>query len=405
VDGESDAVDELAQPVFDALRRLREAALDLAAATAWSLSDAQSRDAVVQGAAVFAVVESGWLGLIRDLDTRPDAVAGARAGFVARTFLVEALHLGRTAGLDVQVANAIDPDLDPVDGGLPRMAEAFAAGLVSREHVNAAVKAVANLPQRLKRAVFEDGQSGAAKVDAFLAEQSQVLAPQNIDQLGRHLLNLLAPDAADRYDPDGHTRRSLSMSTDQTGMLVGRFQLPAAQAATLRAAIEAFSQPLPVSQAQDEHGQPVLIPDDRTGGQRQADALTAIAEIALGDAAQHRADPPHVAIIATPEQLAQAHGGADCGAGAAAFTRPPTPADPAAAADGLAHCTGLGPISPTTLARLSCDAVLQAVVKDESDRVLYLGRKVRLASKHQRVALAARDRGCIIPGCDAQPHR
>ena len=427
MDTEADANEELASPVFDALRRLREAARDLAAATTWSLSNSQSRQAVTQGAAVFAAVESGWLGLVRDLDSRPDAVAGARAGFVARTFLAETLNLGKTAGLDVQVAKAIDPDLDPVDGGLPRVGEVFAAGLISREHVNAAVKAVANLPQRLKKAVFDDGRTGAAKVDAFLAEQSQVLQPKNIDQLGQHLLNLLEPDAANRHDPDGHTRRTLSMGTDQTGMLVGRFQLPAAQAATLRAAIAAFSKPLPVSEGEDEHGRPVLIADDRTGGQRQADALTAIAEIALGDAAQRRAEPPHVVVIATPEQLAQARAnlaeaeaeaearsGARNGSAGQAFAAGRSPGSPSdrpgsghlhPTADGLAHCAGLGPISLTALARLSCDAVLQAVVKDESDRVLYLGRKTRLATRAQRTALTARDLGCVIPGCDTPPER
>lgn len=58
-----------------------------------------------------------------------------------------------------------------------------------------------------------------------------------------------------------------------------------------------------------------------------------------------------------------------------------------------------GAISPATLAVLSCDAVLQSVVLDRSGAVLTLGRQVRTASAAQRRALAARDRGCVIPGC------
>jgi hypothetical protein len=89
----------------------------------------------------------------------------------------------------------------------------------------------------------------------------------------------------------------------------------------------------------------------------------------------------------------------------------PTPAGPTftarpAAAPGpagLAHCTLTGPISPTALAYLSCDAVLQAVLLTSSGAVLDLGRTVRTASAAQRRALAARDRGCVVPGCSAPP--
>ena len=380
----------------------------IAGSATWSLSDAELREAVAAGAAAQSADESAWLGLVRALDQRPQAVTGARAGFVAHTFLTHALHRGQRAGLDVNVARALDPDRNPVDGGLPRIAEAFAAGLISREHVNSAVRTAGQVPQRLKKRVFEDGQSGAEKIDTFLAAQSQQLAPRTVDQLGRHLLNILDPDGRDRFDPDGHTRRSLSMHSDQTGMLCGRFALPAAQAAMVKAALEAYSRPQPACEAQDQDGQPVLVADDRSQGQRQADALTAIAEAALAQAAERRSEPPHVVVLATPEQLAQAQSEQPDQPGQSGQSGPPDQSgqartDPQAA--GLAHCTGLGPISPSTLARLACDAVLQAVVLDESDRILYLGRKVRLASKHQRVALAARDRGCVIPGCEAAPER
>lgn len=58
--------------------------------------------------------------------------------------------------------------------------------------------------------------------------------------------------------------------------------------------------------------------------------------------------------------------------------------------------------------RLACDAVLQRVVWDRDGRALGsmpldLGRTARLADVHLRRTLAVRDRGCIIPGCGAQP--
>ena len=62
-------------------------------------------------------------------------------------------------------------------------------------------------------------------------------------------------------------------------------------------------------------------------------------------------------------------------------------------------------IGPTTAAVLLCDAHLQPVVVDSSGNPLNLGRTTRLFSSGQRRALAARDGGCIFPGCDQPPAR
>jgi hypothetical protein len=74
-------------------------------------------------------VDAAWLGLVRDLDARPEAVAGAQAGRVAATFLTHRLHV--------------------------------ASGQVSRAHLDVAVRAVRRIPQRLLAGVDPDGQSGA----------------------------------------------------------------------------------------------------------------------------------------------------------------------------------------------------------------------------------------------------
>lgn len=81
-----------APAVLAALAELGQAVDSLAAAvqaSAWTLSDAQSRDAVRATVAEQARVESVVLGLVRDLDSRPDAVAGARAGSTGREGVFE----------------------------------------------------------------------------------------------------------------------------------------------------------------------------------------------------------------------------------------------------------------------------------------------------------------------------
>jgi hypothetical protein len=286
------------------------------------------------------------------------------------------------------------------------MAAAFADGEVTRRHVDAAVRVINNLPAAAARATHPDapdGSTGADRVDAFLAEQAREVCPDTLTGMGRQILAVLDPDGADRHDPDAHRRRAFSMTLAPDGMTVGRFQLAAAQAAVVRAALEAFAAPQPASEQPDEHGQATLVADERTGRQRMADAFAALARAALAHDGSTRAEPTQVTVITDLDQLADARNadadahnadadGGDAGSGGRGGEARPA---------GLAHCVGHGPISRTALGLLACDAALRAVILDPHGAVLHLGRSHRTASKAQRIALAARDRGCVIPGCPA----
>lgn len=79
-------------------------------------------------------------------------------------------------------------------------------------------------------------------------------------------------------------------------------------------------------------------------------------------------------------------------------------------ADMLATRTGHGhiegsdiPISIETVERVACASGTIAVVFDEHGQVINLGREQRLYSGRQRVALAARDGGCLFPDCGRPP--
>src|SRR3954468_13396892 len=103
---------------------------DLAAAGMPVLSDAESRDLVARAHAMVAVAQSVYLRALRDLDGRPDAVAGARPGAVGVTFARHRLRRSNAAA-DVRAAYAVADH-----GELPRLGAALAAGEVSREHVD-----------------------------------------------------------------------------------------------------------------------------------------------------------------------------------------------------------------------------------------------------------------------------
>ena len=77
--------------------------------------------------------------------------------------------------------------------------------------------------------------------------------------------------------------------------------------------------------------------------------------------------------------------------------------------DDLASGVGMGslegqtePVSIPTVERHACEAGTIPIAFENGD-VLRLGREVRLFSQRQRIALAARDGGCLWPGCDRPP--
>jgi len=71
---------------------------------------------------------------------------------------------------------------------------------------------------------------------------------------------------------------------------------------------------------------------------------------------------------------------------------------------GLAYLEGQSdPVSIATVERLTCSGATQLVFLDEEGQPLDLAREQRLFSRRQRRSLAARDGGCMAPGCDRPP--
>ncbi len=215
---------------------------------------------------------------------------------------------------------------------MPSLGQAFAAGQVSREHVDAALRAVRKLPKRVlsepvttpdgptpdsptpdegvpdgpapdegmpdeaapDEAANEATDDSAADegcpsemtageaVDAFFAEHCRKVDPIRTGRLARHLLEALDPDGQDGFDPDASERRGLTHSTDSGGMVVGRFQLDPVTGSWFATAIEHFSAPEPTVEESAEDGSTIHVRDTRSAAQRRADALGLISRIALG---------------------------------------------------------------------------------------------------------------------------
>lgn len=61
------------------------------------------------------------------------------------------------------------------------------------------------------------------------------------------------------------------------------------------------------------------------------------------------------------------------------------------------------PVSVATAQRITCDAGLIPIAFDTDGRILNVGRTQRHHTTRMRIALAARDGGCTIPGCTRPP--
>lgn len=79
--------------------------------------------------------------------------------------------------------------------------------------------------------------------------------------------------------------------------------------------------------------------------------------------------------------------------------------------EALATGTGAGriegmdiPISIDSVKRIACEGGILPIRFTETDDVVALGRKERLFTGRQKIALAARDGGCLWPSCDRSPN-
>jgi Domain of unknown function (DUF222)/HNH endonuclease len=166
----------------------------------------------------------------------------------------------------------------------------------------------------------------------------------------------------------GHLRRSTSCTLTRLptggGRIKGRLD-DAAMFDTIAAVVDAKAKPLTGD-------------DDRSAGQRQAEALADACGYVLDhgdtnvlpDCGGHR---PHVNVLIRLEDL-----------------------------ENRARAAALdfgGPVSPESLRMLCCDAKAAPIVLNGTGQPLDVGRSTRVVPDGLRRAVAARDRGCAHPGC------
>jgi hypothetical protein len=236
---------------------------------------------------------------------------------------------------------------------LPKTDEAFASGAVGYQH--AVVMA---------RAAEHVGAAAVRKEEASLLQVAQTMDPGKFTGVAKNFEHRV--DAAGALAEANHAyqRRYFHLSEPQDGMVRLDGILDLEGGATLKTALSALM-PAPTKD------------DDRTPGQRRADALVGLARkpldgSKLGTIGGQR---PHLVITASAETLLGLKGA------------PP------------AEMAGVGPIPMETAQRHACDPTVSWLLGQaeiESEAGSHAHRQIPAATRR---ALVARDRGCVFNGC------
>lgn len=275
---------------------------------------------------------------------------------------------------------------EPLDPIYPATAAALARGELTAEHVGIITATMKKIPPRV------DAQT-LAKAEADLAAVAATQCPESLRRVARLLLQILDPDGPDPNDDDTADRRELMRGVflgpqDEDGMSNFWGKITPEFRAYLEAAFPKLAgkgmcnpddeQPCTTGTPSAE----AIAADTRSLGQRQHDALMALARAALmsGQLGDHNGLPVSVVVTTTLTQLHEAAGVARTGGGSTLPMR--------------------------DVIRLAAHSYLWLTVFDNATGIpLYLGRTKRIASPGQRLVLHARDGGCTFPGCPITAYR
>src|SRR3954447_25401159 len=251
---------------------------------------------------------------------------------------------------------------------------ALAAGELRVEQARVIIHALAKLPGDLDTALVE-------RAEQHLVAQAAKWDAKVLRRLGDRLLDVVAPDVADaheakllaREEADALAACRLRLFDDGHGQTHGRFTLPALHGAMLKKMLLAIAAP--------KHQTAVHGPgaERRPGPERMGRAFCELLERyptdklpqAGGIAATVLVTMDHATLVGDLDKAATLDTGER--------------------------------ISPGLARRLACGAGIRPAVLAGTSEVLDLGRSRRYFTPAQRHAMALRDRGCTVEGCDWPP--
>ncbi|WP_306232123.1 HNH endonuclease signature motif containing protein [Agrococcus beijingensis] len=280
---------------------------------------------------------------------------------------------------------------DTVPARFPLLGAAIDRGAISIDQAVTVIDALGDAPNRAHpddlaaaEAALVDhatGVRGAHPADSEVLERP--MPPEMLAKVARGWRDALDPDGVEPTYEQQLRQRDFRFGTRADGMFAGAFVLTPDQGPTFAAAFDAFTRPKSPRFKDDAELDTALVDgDDRTRGQRMADALVAMVASSVEGREVPRVggEAPTVVIHVQKSAID-------------------------AAAEGVPGCTATvertGETVPVHVASaIMCDGYIQSVTIGADGEPLYLGRRKRFFNRAQRRALAARDGGCRAPGCD-----
>jgi len=240
----------------------------------------------------------------------------------------------------------------------PAVSAALAEGEITSGHADL----LTGIPSKYHEALTID-----------LAQLLVIAANESVDEF-RETLAAWKDATAKAAGDDPHKQRcearSCSIRKDKDGMVRLNATMHPEAGAKVRNAVTEIAQDLLREDQVDD------ITTERSHNQRMADALEMLAERATsGGAAEgpSRREPTVVVTVGLEDLKAGLDGAV----------------------------LGAGPLPAETIRKLACEAGILPAVLDGNGAVLDLGRRTRLASGPQRLALQTRyGAECAVPGCD-----
>lgn len=247
-----------------------------------------------------------------------------------------------------------------------------------------------------------DGRIPAPELEASQEALVEVAAPMDPEALAQWVRHLIATHCEPAFEDEtrkAHERRYLQTTRNPDGTVSGRFVLADEDAEVVLTVLE------PLARRQG-------LKDERTAGQRRADALVEVCAGALQwmDLPQAGGRRPQLVYV-MPSGWACGDAGPSLlellEAGLVVPDSPeglePGPPHPASFEQHVATAPWTGPQSRARLATTLCDATLSRVFRDSIGQVSGLESLTGEITPAQRRALVARDRHCTARGCTRPP--
>jgi hypothetical protein len=243
----------------------------------------------------------------------------------------------------------------------PTLAAAYTAGAVSFDHARAVTSCLRALPLGAR-----------ATAEPILVDAAREVPVDDLRVVAEKARDAWGWETAQQREERKYASRWLHTTATFDGMIALSGMLDPESGATLHTALTAvMSQP--------------AAGDDRTTGQRRADALVDLARIALTTSTlpQTGGDRPRVTVTIDWDTLCS------------------QVEDSRTAGTLTAGPLGDTPITAETARRIACDAQIIPAVLGGTSELLDLGRATPSWTTAQRRAAALRDSGCVFRDCRA----